>query len=53
MAFSFQVRFYVGGSREAREASAGGVLTPPDWAGLPPNDRREQPKLPELKTARR
>jgi len=52
MALSFQVGFDGGGGWEAREVSADGVITPPDRAGLWPNDRRERSRLPELKPAR-
>ena len=53
MAFPFQVGLDGGGGVEAREVAAGGVIAPPDWAGLRPNDRRERSELPVLQLARR
>ena len=53
VAFPFQVGLDGGGGVEAREVAAGGVIAPPDWAGLRPNDRRERSELPVLQLARR
>ena len=53
MAFPFQVGLDGGGGVEAWEVAAGGVIAPPDWAGLQPNDRRERSELPVLQLARR
>ena len=53
VAFSFEVRLDGNSGGKSWEVAANGVIAPPDWAGLRPNDRRERSELPVLQLARR